>query len=204
MVLDRSSRRSTICVRKAWRVGTSKAFTRPAKMLKATTCQTSIAPDASNSASRKAWIMAAVCVASSVRRLSQRSVSTPAMGARKKAGIWPEKPTTPSQKAEPVRRNTSQLKASCCIQVPISEIPWPRMNSRKLRCAMLGQSILIPSGAALWEVGRVRYERTGFFDHHRQPGIPNTAPQREPPILVGRAESGFSARYCRRMHVAAR
>jgi hypothetical protein len=49
-------------------------------------------------------------------------------------GICPANPTTPSKKAEPVSRYTSQLVASRVIHVPISEMLWPPKYKRKFRC----------------------------------------------------------------------
>ncbi len=37
---------------------------------------------------------------------------------------------TPSAAAEPVRRYTSTCCAIVCIQVPMSDTPWPKNHSR--------------------------------------------------------------------------
>src|SRR5689334_10700857 len=66
-------------------------------------------------------------------RRSSRSTHTPAMGHKKKVGICPAKPTSPSKNAEPVKRYTSQLVARRLIQVPINEMLCPMKNKRKLR-----------------------------------------------------------------------
>lgn len=66
-----------------------------------------------------------------MRCLFHRSAATPANGARKNAGIWLLKPTSPRRNAELVMRYTSQLIAVCCIHVPMSETPCPTKKRRK-------------------------------------------------------------------------
>ena len=48
--------------------------------------------------------MAKLCVTMIVRWRFQRSVNTPANGAKKKLGTWVQKPTRPNRNAELLRR----------------------------------------------------------------------------------------------------
>src|SRR6202041_3629768 len=84
-----------------------------------------------SAASAKDCSMARACVTSKTLRRLRRSTQTPAKGANRNVGICPAKPTTPSRKAEPVRRYTSQLVARRVIQVPIKEMPCPPKYRRK-------------------------------------------------------------------------
>jgi hypothetical protein len=70
------------------------------------------------------------CVATSSRFRFHRSTAMPANGMRANAGTCDAKPTTPSSRAEPVRRYTSQLVAVIVIQVPHSETIWPPKKRR--------------------------------------------------------------------------
>ena len=58
---------------------------------------------------------------------------TPPKSVKKRNGIDPANPTTPSQKAElAVNSNTSQPWATFCIQVPMLERKLPLQKRRKL------------------------------------------------------------------------
>ena len=82
-------------------------------------------------ASRKARIIMADCVTSSSLRLSTRSAITPPKSVKRRNGMEPAKPTTPSQKAELVSTSTSQPWATFCIQVPMLERKLPLQKRRK-------------------------------------------------------------------------
>ena len=89
-------------------------------------CQTPIRPVSVSAIRVRAWIIARSCATNTVRRRSQRSVNTPAMGAHQCGGDLRRK----SHHAERGTRSCSgdsisQTMAICCIQVPITEMPWP-------------------------------------------------------------------------------
>jgi hypothetical protein len=84
-------------------------------------------------ASRKARIIMVDCVTRSNLRLFTRSAMTPPKSVKKRNGMDPAKPTTPSQNAEfPVSSSTSQPWATFCIQVPMFERKLPPQKRRKL------------------------------------------------------------------------
>ena len=74
--------------------------------------------------------MESAWVTISARWRFQRSTQTPAGGARKKAGICPQKLTTPRSTADPVSRYTSHAVATRVIQVPTRETVCPLKNNR--------------------------------------------------------------------------
>lgn len=129
MALGRSSRDLSIWTTNDWRIGMSKALIRPSMMLSRTMCQVCTIPAMVRAARTNAWSIARACVATSSLRRSVWSASTPANGAIRNVGIRLAKPTTPSNKYDPVSRNTSHCSAIPCIHVPISDIPWPKKNS---------------------------------------------------------------------------
>jgi hypothetical protein len=57
--------------------------------------------------------------------LFSRSAKTPPNNDRRNIGIELKKPTSPKRKAELVNSKTSQLWATCWIQVPIKETNIP-------------------------------------------------------------------------------
>ena len=66
-------------------------------------------------------------------RRPKRSAMTPPKSVKKRKGMEPANPTTPSQKAEfRVSRSTSQPWATFCIQVPMLERKFPLQKRRKL------------------------------------------------------------------------
>src|SRR5512135_1316682 len=72
--------------------------------------------------------MARIWVQSSKRRRSILSANTPATGVSRKEGSCPAKPVSPSSRAEPDRRYTSQIMALCCplrdvLQIPFASAP---------------------------------------------------------------------------------
>ena len=112
----------------------STELTMPSIRLMATRNQASsaevIRPENIMAASVPAWRMDSDWVRSSSRRRSQRSAKTPATGAKSRLGICPAKLTMPSIIIESVSRKTSHCMAMCCIQVPISDRPWPKKKRR--------------------------------------------------------------------------
>ncbi len=64
------------------------------------TCQTLTTPVSVRAMSTKAWTIASDCVASTVRCRFQRSVSTPATGRIRAAGICEAKSVRPSSNEE--------------------------------------------------------------------------------------------------------
>ena len=62
--------------------------------------------------------------------LRQRVGGDPANSPRTMTGMNCAAATTPSQIGSWVSSRTSQAWATCCIQVPTSEIAWPEKNSR--------------------------------------------------------------------------
>ena len=134
MALVRSSRRSSIWTRNDCRAGTSSALMNPSRSDSAMTCQIASRPEYIRPASIRAWTIDSTCVRMTRRCRSTRSTSTPAKGASTNVGIRAANPTRPSSKALWLNRQTSQATAVICIQVPISEMPWPMKKSRKFRC----------------------------------------------------------------------
>ena len=69
-------------------------------------------------------------VASSVWRFGSESARTPANSPKIMTGMNWAAATTPSHSGSWVSTRTSQAWATCCIQVPMSEIAWPMKKSR--------------------------------------------------------------------------
>ena len=80
MALPRSARSSTICTRKAWRPGMSKALMMPCITLSASTQRMVMRRGSVSAASSRDCTMASVCVQTSTWRRSRRSTQTPAKG----------------------------------------------------------------------------------------------------------------------------
>jgi hypothetical protein len=95
---------SIIVRRNACRAGMSNALTTPWTTLRTTIHSRVIRPDSTSAASANDCSIEIVCVTTSRRWRSQRSTKMPANGPSTNAGNWPAKLTTPSRKAEPVRR----------------------------------------------------------------------------------------------------
>lgn len=74
-----------------------------------------------SAASANASAIADDCVTTRRVRRRWRSASTPTRVARKKTGACWQKVAIPSQSAEPVRRYTSHVCATDCVQVPTSD-----------------------------------------------------------------------------------
>ena len=66
----------------------------------------------------------------STRRFGNASATTPANRPKTMTGRNWAVATIPSQIGSPVSWRTSQACATCCIQVPMSEISWPEKNNR--------------------------------------------------------------------------
>ena len=104
MAFPRWERSSTISTKNAWRVGMSTALINPSSPASATSCQTVTRPVKAKTVSTVAWIMAADCVISTVRRRFQRSVNTPARGLTANTGIWAANSTRPKSHGDPLKR----------------------------------------------------------------------------------------------------
>ena len=63
-------------------------------------------------------------------RLSTRSATTPAYGPSSSTGRVCRATTSPTSTADPVRWKTRNDWAIVCIQVPMSEVAWPKKYSR--------------------------------------------------------------------------
>src|SRR5260370_27066563 len=66
-------------------------------------------------------------------RREKRSAAMPPRGPSANTAIWAQNQAVASGSSEWVRRYTSQLCATFCIQVPTSETIWPLIKRRKLR-----------------------------------------------------------------------
>jgi len=75
----------------------------------------------------------AVCASRMTVRRGARSAIEPPHSESGRTGISPMAVIKPSAAADPVSRYTSTCCAIICIQVPTSESPWPKNQSRKLR-----------------------------------------------------------------------
>ncbi len=140
MALPRSRRSSTICTRKAWRAGMSKALTRPCTAMSTVISARLITPASVSAPISSACSARIACVHSSSLRRLRRSTQTPANGPIRNEMMLPVKLTSPSSSAELVSRYTSHPAAMRVIQVPISEMPWPAKYSWKLRCRSARQA----------------------------------------------------------------
>ena len=72
----------------------------------------------------------ATCAEMRTLRFGSASAATPAKRPSTMTGRNWAVATIPSQIGSPVSSRTSQAWATCCIQVPMSEIGWPAKNSR--------------------------------------------------------------------------
>ena len=132
MALIRSSL-LVIWITSACRPGMSKALITPSRPASASTCQTCTRPERVSAASAKACNMDRVCVTMTTFWREKRSAAIPPRGPRANTAICAQNQAVPSRSSEWVRRYTSQLCATFCIQVPTSETIWPPMKRRKLR-----------------------------------------------------------------------
>ena len=94
------------------------------------TCQTCTAPVQVSAARTKAWIIITTWAMTMIDRLGKRSAMEPLHNAMGTSGITPIRLMVPSIVAEPVSRQTSHCWAMVCIQVPMSEMSWPKKKSR--------------------------------------------------------------------------
>ena len=104
----------------------SNALIKPCNAVSATISDSVITCASVSAASASDCTAAAACVATSSFLRSSRSTHTPANGPTINETICPAKLTTPSSNTECVIRYTSQLVASFVIQLPITEVPWPK------------------------------------------------------------------------------
>ena len=130
MALDRSLLPSTISTIKDWRAGMSMALAAPNNVASTITCHTWTAPVQVNAARIKAWTIMIVWAMTMIERLEKRSASEPPHSDSGTSGSTATKLTRPIMLAWPVRRYTSHCWAMVCIQVPMTEISWPKKNRR--------------------------------------------------------------------------
>ena len=81
----------------------------------------------------KAWIISAVWVPISMRRLCTRSLIAPPRNEKSRIGPNWSAPMSPSRNGELVSSSTSHDWPTLCIHVPIRETSCPIQNSRKSR-----------------------------------------------------------------------
>ena len=79
-----------------------------------------------SAASVNALSISRICVVIIRRRRSTRSTITPANKPTSRIGVNCANDTTPSIVAEFVSFSTSHACAALCIQVPASEVSWPK------------------------------------------------------------------------------
>ena len=120
----------TISTANAWRVGMSIEFVMPRRAARIITCQTWTTPVTVSRKSANASSIDDVCVASRIRRLGHWSAMRPPNSPNTITGPNWATDTMPSQSGSCVSCSTSHAWATCCIHVPISEISWPKKNSR--------------------------------------------------------------------------
>ena len=89
-------------------------------------------PSSVSAASTAESSICTVCVTITVRRLSSRSVTTPANSPRSVKG--PKRQTERRPTARPrewgASSTTTQASPMFCIQVPATEVSWPKKKSR--------------------------------------------------------------------------
>ena len=73
------------------------------------------------------------CEASSVRRRSRRSASTPPISVNSMIGSCWRNASRPRKNAEPVSDSTIQFCAAICVQVPMLDVQAPNHWTRKSR-----------------------------------------------------------------------
>ena len=112
------------------RTGMSTAFAIPSRNASRRIIQTSTMPPMTRTDRTAARIIIVTCVQIRTRRFGSASAATPANSPRTMTGMNCAAATTPSQIGSWVSSRTSHAWATCCIQVPTSEIAWPEKNSR--------------------------------------------------------------------------
>src|ERR1035437_6999443 len=132
MALMRSSL-LVIWITSAWRPGMSKALITPSAPASTSNCQTWTRPVRVSAASTKACTIDRVWVTMTTFWRGKRSAAMPPSGPSANTAIWEQNQAVPNRSSEWVRRYTSQLSATFCIQVPTSETIWPPIKRRKLR-----------------------------------------------------------------------
>ena len=122
----------TISEAKAWRVGTSKAWTTPPNVARTNTCHNWVTPNVTSSASAPAMRACSVWVIMSSFRFSKRSATAPAIGDSTAIGRNCKPVTSPSTVAECGVRivRTNQSWATRFIQVPIFDANEPLQKYR--------------------------------------------------------------------------
>ena len=103
----------------------SNALVMPRIRARTWICQISIAPVNVRPNRVAAWSMANAWVTSRSPRLSNRSASTPPMGARNRAGRELEGDDRSDLERRPPSSRTSHGWETLCIQVPTRLTTWP-------------------------------------------------------------------------------
>ena len=124
------SSRPTSSIENAWRTGMSTALAIPSRKASTRIIQTSTTPVMTRTARIAARTIIATWVAIRTCRFGSASAATPANRPRTMTGMNWAADTMPSQIGSWVSSRTSHACATCCIQVPTSEIAWPPKNSR--------------------------------------------------------------------------
>jgi hypothetical protein len=117
--------RPTISITNAWRAGLSTALTAPRTNTSASTIHASAAPELASAHSVSAGIAISACVTMSSRRLDTRSASSPPQAPATSIGTNCSAAVSPTTTLLFVRRSTSHISATICIQLPLSEMIWP-------------------------------------------------------------------------------
>ncbi len=117
-----TSSRPTSSMANAWRTGMSTALAMPSRKASSRIIQTWTTPVMTRTASTAARTIITICVATRTRRFGRASAATPANRPRTMTGMNWAAATIPSQIGSWVSSSTSQAWATCCIQVPTSEI----------------------------------------------------------------------------------
>src|SRR6266567_4388344 len=112
----------------------SKALTMPKNSASTITCHVVTLPVHTSAASASASSICNACVHTMRRRLSTRSTTTPAYSVNSSTPSERSACVRPTAKGELVISSTNHPSATAWIQVPMSEMPWPKKKRRKLRC----------------------------------------------------------------------
>ena len=130
IALPKSARSSTMSITNAWRVGMSKAFTIPNA-----SGQRHNVPNLDKAHNYQQGQHQGLDHCQSLGD-QQRAMTVPAIGehARQRShdqrGDLAGKPNQPQQKGRVAQAKDQPVMATCCIQVPIRETPWPKKKSR--------------------------------------------------------------------------
>ena len=115
----------TISITKLWRVGLSRALTVPRASTSANTIHSSTEPVAASAQRASAGSAIAAWVSIRMRRLGKRSASRPPNAPSTRIGANWRQAVMPTARPLPVSLSTSQVSATICIQLPLSDTTWP-------------------------------------------------------------------------------